>query len=160
MSTLSFHDRNNALLTPRGIHRTRVEWIDTDAAGIYHNSAVVRYVEAAEAELMRARGLLEYFPRAPRVRYEVEFAAPLRFGQEVTAVVELDRIGTTSMSFVFDVWGEELPGRPRVRAAFGRYGTVHVGSGHDGEVAARSTPWPAAWVDALQRPQGQRPPPS
>ena len=29
--------------------RTRVEWIDTDAAGIYHNGSVLRYVESAEA---------------------------------------------------------------------------------------------------------------
>ncbi|MFC4119006.1 acyl-CoA thioesterase [Nonomuraea zeae] len=137
--------------TPCGVHRTRVEWIDTDAAGIYHNSAVIRYVEAAEAELMRAHGLLDYFPRAPRVRYEVDFAAPLRFGQEVTTVVRIERIGTTSMSFAFEVWGEELPQRPRVRAASGRYVTVHVGSGHDGDAAARSAPWPAAWVEALTR---------
>ncbi|WP_447645311.1 hypothetical protein [Nocardioides zeae] len=42
-----------------------MEWIDTDAAGIYHNSTVVRWVEAAEAALMRARGLSGYFPAAP-----------------------------------------------------------------------------------------------
>ncbi|MGW0809973.1 acyl-CoA thioesterase [Nonomuraea sp. NPDC002799] len=139
--------------TARGVHHTRVEWVDTDAAGIYHNSTVIRYVEAAEAELMRACGLLDYFPRAPRVRYEVEFAAPLRFGQEVTTVVQIERIGTTSMSFVFEVWGEELAHRPRVRAAAGRYVTVHVDGGHDDDDAARSAPWPAAWVEALQRPR-------
>ena len=32
--------------------RTVVEWIDTDAAGIYHNSTVARFVEAAEARMM------------------------------------------------------------------------------------------------------------
>ncbi|WP_188194763.1 acyl-CoA thioesterase [Nonomuraea sp. SYSU D8015] len=141
----------NGSHTPRGVHRTRVEWIDTDAAGIYHNTAVVRYIEAAESELMRAHGLHDYFLRAPRVRYEVDFEAPLRFGQEVTVVVELERIGTSSMSFAFEVWGEELPDRPRARAASGRYVTVHVGSGHDGDVPARSAPWPAAWVASLLR---------
>src|SRR5689334_5339695 len=47
--------------------RTRVEWMDTDAAGIYHNSSVMRFVESAEAELMRQRGLDGYFAVAPRV---------------------------------------------------------------------------------------------
>jgi acyl-CoA thioester hydrolase len=61
---------------PLGVHRTRIEWIDTDAAGIYHNSTVVRFVEAAEASLMDGLGLHGCFPVAPRVRYEVDFDAP------------------------------------------------------------------------------------
>lgn len=58
---------------PRAVLHSRVEWIDTDAAGIYHNSTVTRFVEAAEAALMRERGLHGYFPVAPRVRFEVDF---------------------------------------------------------------------------------------
>jgi acyl-CoA thioester hydrolase len=135
----------------RGIHRCRVEWIDTDAAGIHHNTAITRYVEAAEGELMRSRGLRDYVPRAPRVRYEVDFEAPLRAGQEVTAVIDLLRIGTSSMTFVFEVWGENFGGRPRRRAAAGRLITVHVPGGHAGDAPARSSPWPADWVTALQR---------
>lgn len=134
---------------PRGVHTTRVEWIDTDAAGIYHNAAVARFVEAAEATLMRERGLHGYFARAPRVRYEVEFEAPLHFGQQVTATVELERVGRSSMSFRFEVWGEAEAARPRVRAAHGSYVTVHVGSGHDVDGGARSAPWPADWVATL-----------
>lgn len=134
---------------PRGVHRTRVEWIDTDAAGIYHNAAVARFVEAAEATLMRERGLDAYFARAPRVHYEVGFEAPLRFGQEVTAAVTLDRLGRSSMGFRFEVWGEAHGGATRVRAARGSYVTVHVGSGHEIDGGAHSAPWPAAWVEAL-----------
>ncbi|SNT35184.1 acyl-CoA thioester hydrolase [Streptosporangium subroseum] len=129
---------------PVGVHHTRVEWVDTDAAGIYHNTAVVRFVESAEAALMRERGLHDYFPKAPRVRYEVEFEAPLRFGQEVTAVVELTRIGASSMTFSFEVWGEEFEGRPRTRAAHGSYVTVHVADSH-----RRSSRWPGSWRAAL-----------
>lgn len=132
---------------PVGVFRTRVEWIDTDAAGIYHNSSVTRFVEAAEARLMSERGLEDYFPVAPRVRYEADFLAPLYFGQDVTATVELARLGTSSMTFTFEVWGEEFHGRPRLRAAHGSYVTVHIDRHHDG--AARSVPWPAEWVAAL-----------
>ncbi|MFJ1670187.1 acyl-CoA thioesterase [Streptomyces bottropensis] len=135
---------------PVGVHRTRIEWIDTDAAGIYHNSTVVRFVEAAEASLMRELGLHGYFPVAPRVRYEVDFDAPLFFGQDVCAVVEPVRVGTSSMTFAFEVWGEEFRGRPRGRAAHGRYVTVHIGGDH--REGAASAPWPEEWVAALTRP--------
>ncbi|MEV5012515.1 hotdog domain-containing protein [Streptomyces sp. NPDC055692] len=135
--------------SPSGVYCGRIEWIDTDAAGIYHNSAVTRYVEAAEAELMRSRGLHDYFGRAPRVRYEVDFEVPLRFGQQLTAVVELVQIGTSSMTFAFELWGEPFEGRPRCRAAKGRYVTVHIEGDHSGRDPARSAPWPARWVHAL-----------
>ncbi|MEU1180142.1 hotdog domain-containing protein [Streptomyces sp. NPDC005820] len=134
---------------PVGVHRTRIEWIDTDAAGIYHNSTVVRLVEAAEASLMHGLGLHGYFPVAPRVHYEVDFEAPLFFGQDVSTAVELTRIGTSSMTFTFEVWGEEFSGRPRGRAAHGRYVTAHIGRDHRG--GAGSTPWPREWVAALSR---------
>ncbi|MEW9515455.1 acyl-CoA thioesterase [Streptomyces tubercidicus] len=133
-----------------GVHRTRIEWIDTDAAGIYHNSTVVRFVEAAEASLMNELGLHGYFPVAPRVHYEVDFDAPLLFGQEVSTVVELVQIGTSSMTFAFEVWGEEFRGHPRGRAARGRYVTAHIGRDHVS--GAVSTPWPPEWVAALSKP--------
>ncbi|WP_207007989.1 acyl-CoA thioesterase [Nocardioides aromaticivorans] len=132
--------------------RARIEWIDTDAAGIYHNSTVMRFVEAAEATLMRDRGLDDYFPVAPRVRLEVDFEAPLLFGQEVTATVEVAHVGVSSIRFAFEVWGEEHQGRPRRRAAYGAYVVVHIGSNAAGAAhvdGARSVPWPAAWAAAL-----------
>ncbi|MGV9776241.1 acyl-CoA thioesterase [Streptosporangium sp. NPDC003464] len=121
-----------------------MEWIDTDAAGIYHNTAVVRYVEAAEATLMRERGLDGYFSSAPRVLYEVDFESPLRFGQEATTIVEIVRIGTASMTFAFELWGEPFAGRPRTRAAHGRFVTVHIDP-----QTGKSAPWPQQWLTAL-----------
>ena len=39
-------------------HTTRrVEWADTDAAGIIHFASFFRYMEAVEHEMLRARGL-------------------------------------------------------------------------------------------------------
>jgi acyl-CoA thioester hydrolase len=130
---------------PYAIHRTRVEWIDTDAAGIYHNTAVVRFAEAAEAELMRAYDIPGYFPVAPRVRYEVEFEASIRFGEEVETRVELIRLGRSSMTFGFEVWRGTSGDGPRRRAARGSYVTVHVPDKEKGG----SAPWPAAWRAAL-----------
>ena len=129
---------------PHGLHRSRVEWMDTDAAGHHHNTAISRWVESAEAALMRERAVAGYFGVAPRVRHEVDFEDRLWFGQEVSAVVVVERIGTSSMTFTYEVWGEAFEGRPRTRAAVGRYVTVHVPSGSDS-----AQPWPATWVDAL-----------
>jgi acyl-CoA thioester hydrolase len=126
--------------------RSRIEWVDTDAAGIYHNSTVIRLVEAAEAALVRERGLEGYFPVAPRVRYEADFEAPLYFGQEVTTTVSVAELGTSSMTFRFEVWGEAFHGAPRVLAARGRYVTVHLDRG---ATPARSTPWPEDWLHRL-----------
>lgn len=137
----------NGIKEAAGVFRTRVEWIDTDAAGIYHNSSVIRFVEAAEATLMHERGLDDYFPVAPRVRYEVDFRSPLFFGQEVTTTVVLTGLGFSSMRFEFEVWGEEYAGRPRVRAARGSYVTVHVAEDLDG--VRSSAPWPEGWRSAL-----------
>ncbi len=136
---------------PRGVYHGTVEWIDTDAAGIHHNTAIARWVESAEAALMRVRGLEQrYFPQAPRVRYEVDFEGPLHFGQALTAVVTVTRIGTASMDFSFEVWGEAFEGRPRRRAAAGRYVTVHVSGDHAGDAPARSAPWPQDWLALLR----------
>ena len=130
--------------------RRRVEWSDTDAAGIHHHTAIARFAEAAEAEHMRARGLDAYFPVAPRVRFEVDYQAPLLFGQEVTVVLAVERVGEASMTFVFEVWGEAFGERERVRSAVGRYVTVHVPGLHGGE--ARSAPWPEGWAQRVVDP--------
>ncbi|MBR7830340.1 acyl-CoA thioesterase [Actinospica sp. MGRD01-02] len=124
----------------RAVHRGRVEWMDTDASGHYHNSSIIRFVEAAEAALMRERDLPEYFGISPRVHYEVDYPAKLWFGQEVTTTLVLERIGTSSLTFRFEVWGEADEKNPRALAARGRFVTAYVPLG-----SSRSEPWPEDW---------------
>lgn len=81
----------------------RVEWPDTDAAGHYHHSTVVRWVEAAEAVLYERLGLSGLFGRIPRVRYEVEYAARLWFGDVVDIVLGVAELGRTSITYAFEV---------------------------------------------------------
>src|SRR5690554_7175525 len=118
------------------IERT-VEWIDTDAAGHQHNSAILRWVEACEAQLMRELDLPEYFPVAPRARHEVNYRAKLWFGQSVTITVKVDHVGSSSLRFAFEVVGHPAEGRPGGLAADGTFVTVHVPLGAQG-----SAPWP------------------
>lgn len=81
----------------------RVEWPDTDAAGHYHHSTVVRWVEAAEAVLYERLGLSELFGRIPRVRYEVEYAERLWFGDIVDIALGVAELGRTSITYAFEV---------------------------------------------------------
>jgi acyl-CoA thioesterase FadM len=84
----------------------RVEWPDTDAAGHHHHSAVQRWVEAAEAELLRQHGQDGLFGRTPRVRYEVDYTARLWFGEAVEIELAIARVGEKSMRYEFTVRGE------------------------------------------------------
>ncbi|MFJ4209197.1 acyl-CoA thioesterase [Paenarthrobacter sp. NPDC089675] len=138
------------------VERT-VEWVDTDASGHQHNSAILRWVEAAEAELFRALELPDYFPSAPRVKQVINYKAKLWFGQRVTASVKVERLGRTSLTLAFEVLGHALEatahdagasdgGSPAaaVVAAYGTVTTAHVPPGSLG-----AQPWPEHFVPRL-----------
>lgn len=123
----------------------RVEWVDTDASGHHHNGIVMRLVEAAEAELMASAGILsDYFWSAPRVRQDINFSGLLHFGQQVSATIVLEKLGRSSITFSFEVWGQDWEEKPRQLAASGKVVAAHVPRG-----AERSRPWPEAVVRAL-----------
>ncbi|MGQ4615826.1 thioesterase family protein [Nocardia sp. R7R-8] len=108
-----------------------VEWPDTDAAGHYHHSTVVRWVEAAEAELHEQLGLSNLFGVIPRVRYEVDYRARLWFRDRVTITLRLAAVGRTSIRYSFTVRrGDEV-------AASGAMSAVHIDAGE-----GRAVPWP------------------
>jgi YbgC/YbaW family acyl-CoA thioester hydrolase len=80
-----------------------VEWPDTDAAGHYHHSSVIRWVEAAEAALHSELGLDDLFGTVPRVRYEVDYLARLWFRDLVQITLEVSDVGRTSLTYAFTV---------------------------------------------------------
>jgi acyl-CoA thioester hydrolase len=82
----------------------RVQWIDTDAAGIWHHSVVVRWSEEAEAELHRELGISEFtFGATPRIRTEYEFDRPVRFDDPVDVTLTVATLGTTSITYHIEV---------------------------------------------------------
>ena len=82
----------------------RVQWMDTDAAGIWHHSVVIRWAEEAEAELHRRLGIIdETFGATPRVRTEFEFGVPLRFDEVVDITLAVGELGNTSITYDIDV---------------------------------------------------------
>jgi acyl-CoA thioester hydrolase len=82
----------------------RVQWMDTDAAGIWHHSVIVRWAEEAEAELHRRLGIIDQtFGATPRVRTEFEFSDALRFDDVVEIHLSITSLGTTSVTYRVEV---------------------------------------------------------
>jgi acyl-CoA thioester hydrolase len=88
--------------------RRRIEWMDTDAAGIYHWTTVFRLAEAAEAELHTQLGIAELtFGATPRLAVSAEFKRSLRFNDEVDVELAVEHLGRTSIRYAVVVMGPE-----------------------------------------------------
>jgi acyl-CoA thioester hydrolase len=110
-----------------------LEWIDTDAAGIWHHSTTIRFIEHAEHELHRRLGIDdELSGRTPRARLEVDFRRSVRFGEEVATSLVVDAVGDSSIAYRFTL---EIPDGV---AAEGRLVTVLI----DGEGRPTAVPAP------------------
>jgi acyl-CoA thioesterase FadM len=101
--------------------RTRVAWVDTDAGGRIHFTAAFRWAEAAETALGREIGLLHEWPDLPRRAVEAEYLQVLRFEDEIEVELRPDRVGETSITYVWEI---RRDGEVCVR---GRHTAVHVG---------------------------------
>jgi acyl-CoA thioester hydrolase len=106
----------------RYVERLRVAWVDTDAGGRIHFTAAFRYAERAETAFMRELGLVDRLVDYPRRRVEADFRAVLRFEDEVAVAIRPDRIGTTSIT-----WSWEISRDAEV-CVEGRHTVVHVGA--------------------------------
>jgi YbgC/YbaW family acyl-CoA thioester hydrolase len=106
----------------RYVERLRVAWVDTDAGGRIHFTAAFRYAERAETAFMRELGLVDRLVDYPRRRVEADFRAVLRFEDEVAVAIRPARIGTTSIT-----WSWEISRDGEV-CVEGRHTVVHVGA--------------------------------
>jgi acyl-CoA thioester hydrolase len=83
----------------------RVEFSDTDMAGIMHFSAFFRYMEAVEHDFFRSLGFSVWArPGAPevgwpRVHAECDYRQPLRFEDEVEVELLVKEKRTRSLSY-------------------------------------------------------------
>jgi len=91
---------SNAFVTTR-----RVEFSDTDAAGIVHFVAFFRMMEQAEHELLRSIGLSVVMHDAdgkiswPRVAAHGEYQAAARFEDVLEIEVRIARLGEKSVTY-------------------------------------------------------------
>lgn len=85
----------------------RVEFSDTDAAGIVHFSSYFRYMEFAESAFFRAIGLPLLSQKDqtvfgfPRVNTQARFKAPLFFEDLVTIELDVESIERSRIHYAF-----------------------------------------------------------
>ena len=90
-------------------HTTRrVEFAETDMAGIVHFSNFFRYMESAEVEFLRTLGLSVTMRTDgqrfgfPRVSASCEYLRPATFQDVIEVAVKIHHIGTKSVTYQFE----------------------------------------------------------
>jgi acyl-CoA thioesterase FadM len=126
----------------------RIEWMDTDAAGIYHWTTVFRLAEAAEAALHTALGIADFtFGATPRVAVQARFSRSLRFNDPVQVALAVTRLGRTSVEYALAITGEQ-----------GQAAEGSVKSCLIDRDTGRATPWPDEIRAKLSGAGTQQPP--
>lgn len=93
----------------------RVEFRDTDAAGIMHFASIMALMEEAEHEFLRHvslplfRGHEDGHISWPRVSAQCDFKSPARFEDSINISVGVKRIGRRSVTYQFLL---DCDGRP------------------------------------------------
>ena len=83
----------------------RVEFRDTDAAGIMHFSTFFNRMEEVEHEFLRSRGLSVIMPETnghlswPRVSAQCDYQHPARFEDMLEIELQVSRIGAKSVTY-------------------------------------------------------------
>ena len=105
----------------------RVQFSDTDMAGIVHFSNFYRYMERAEHAFFRSLAMSIVDPAEhgservgwPRVHASCDFFAPLRFEDEVRIELLVEEVRSKVIRYLFRFWrmDGELAAEGRVTAA-------------------------------------------
>ena len=88
----------------------RVEFSETDLAGIMHFTNFYRWMEICEHEFLRSLGLSVDMEDEngrfgwPRVKTSCRFKRPLRFEEEVEGKLFITEIRERSVAYAFKIW--------------------------------------------------------
>jgi YbgC/YbaW family acyl-CoA thioester hydrolase len=132
----------------------RVEFSDTDMAGIIHFSAFYRFMEEAEHAFFRSLGLSVMLKQAdgsvigwPRVSATCTFEAPAYFEDVLEIGLNVTRKGAKSLTIDYEFW------RGETRIAHGRMKTACCLCRHDAPL--QSIEIPAEYGEKIQEAQSQ-----
>ncbi len=96
-------------MTEKFICERRIEFCETDAAGIAHFSSFLCYMEQAEHQFLRHLGTSvveslgdDWHLSWPRVHVDCDFKAAVRFEDVVQISVGVQKLGTKSITYVFE----------------------------------------------------------
>jgi len=121
----------------------RVEFCETDMAGIVHYSNFFRYMEVAEHEFFRSLGFSVVTRQVdpplgwPRVHAECDYQQPLRFEDEVEIHMLVSEKKSKSLKYVFRF--RKLNATPPTEVARGSLTVVCVTHQH-GKMSAATIP--------------------
>jgi len=126
----------------------RVEFGDTDMAGIMHFSNFFRFMEAAETAFLRNLGASVAWQTPagrfgfPRVSAACDYQWPARFEDDLTITVGIEKLGRSSVSYIheFSCGGRTI--------AVGRITSVFCT--HDGDHGMKSQSLPPALRAAME----------
>jgi acyl-CoA thioester hydrolase len=122
----------------------RVEFSDTDMAGIMHYSNFFRFMETAEHAFFRSLGLSIVTNKVeppvgwPRVRAQCDYKAPLHFEDEVEIHLLVSEKKSKALSYIFKF--RKLNASPHLEVARGALTVVCVRRRPDGSMAACTIP--------------------
>jgi len=117
-----------------------VEFAETDMAGIMHFANFFRWMESCETAFYRSLGLplISFMPGQvvgwPRVNVSCTYRVPLRFNDAVEVKLFVKKIGTRSVTYVFQFRKEGA------LAAQGEVTAVCVGAGEKGSLVSQPIP--------------------
>ncbi len=130
----------------------RVEFSETDMAGIMHFSNFFKFMETAEHGFFRSMGLSVVLSRngldvcLPRVHAECDYLAPLRFEDEVQVHLLVEKKGSRSITSRFHFL--RVNGREPQLVAHGKVTVVCAARQKDGSLKA--VPIPKMLADRIQ----------
>ena len=122
----------------------RVEFSDTDMAGIMHFSNFFRFMETAEHAFFRSLGHSVVLTRSglplclPRVHAACDYLAPLFFEDEVRVQLLVQKKSTRSLAYQFRF--RRVGGNSPAEIAHGRLVVVCAAKQPDGSMRAASLP--------------------
>ena len=107
----------------------RVEFGDTDMAGIMHFANFFRFMEVAETDFLQSLGMSVSWRSEnkkwgfPRVSVACDYQRPARFLDVLTIAVTVEKVGAKSISYRFDFTNQrdEPVAVGRVTAVFCRH---------------------------------------
>src|SRR3546814_9168348 len=105
----------------------RVRYAEIDAQRVVFNSRYLEYFDIGITEYWRAAGVHDRWPghSSPEfhvARAEVDYKVPILLDEEIDICVRASRVGTSSMTFLFELHGA---GKDDLRAS-GTLINVHV----------------------------------
>jgi len=131
----------------------KIEFSETDMAGLVHFSNYFRYMEVAERDFFESLelNLIQSAPDDlvgyPRTRAECKFSAPLRFGDTVKIHLAIKAIKDRSIDYQFRLYKLDKKGYESA-VAKGHITTIYTELNEDGSLQSR--PLPQALLDKIE----------